>query len=284
MQQLIVNADDYGLDENINQGIIKCFSDGIVTSTTVLANGDAFESGLCDLKNNPNLGVGVHLTLVNGSPLSPLQDIASLVTEKGEFLADYNQFFLRFCKGQIELAEVKKEWSTQIELVKKQGLDITHLDSHQHLHIFPQIVDIVIELAQEFGINKIRLPGEKMFFLGGGFPSGKRLLARNLLSLVTSFSKTKLAKKNIISPKHFYGMLWGGNLQEDKLKNILENLPSGVSEIMSHPGLKNNTLEKRFLWGYHWEDEVKALTSPTIKELIEKRKIQLISYRELVNE
>lgn len=284
MRQLIVNGDDYGLDESINGGIIRAFSEGILTSTTVLANGDAFLSGISALKSNPKLGVGVHLTLVNGRPLSPLSQVTSLVNQTGNFPVDYQEFFIRFLQGKVRLGEIKQEWAKQISQVKAQGLEITHLDSHQHLHVFPRIIDIAIELAGDFGINKIRLPGEAIFFLGGGCPAWKRVVSRNLLTSITALARRKVLKQKILTPKHFYGMLWGGNQREDKLMSILKQLPEGISEIMTHPGLNNFTLGRRFLWNYCWEEEVKALSSPRIKEILQEKGIRLISYRELNNE
>jgi chitin disaccharide deacetylase len=281
MKYLIVNADDYGLDENINQGIIRAYSKGIVTSTTILANGEAFFSGITSLKENPGLGVGVHLTLVNGHPLSSPAEVPSLINKDGNFLANYKEFFSRFLMGKINLSEIRTEWSKQILYVQNQGLKVTHLDSHQHLHIFPGISNIVVDLAKEFQIQRIRLPKESMLFFGGTLPSMNRLLSRDILTSISSLSKWYFLKQRLVVPEHFYGMLWGGHLSENRLINIVQQLPLGISEIMTHPGLNNQALEQKLAWGYNWEEELTALTSLKLKNIIQQQKIHLINYQAL---
>jgi hopanoid biosynthesis associated protein HpnK len=281
MKYLIVNADDFGLDENINQGIVQAYSGGIVTSTSILANGDAFTSGVAALKENPGLGVGVHLTLVNGRPLSHPVAIPTLLNEDGNFVADYQEFFARFLLGKIKLSEVRSEWAKQIIHVKNQGIKITHLDSHQHLHVFPGIRNCVGYLAKEFHIAKVRWPGENIMFFGGATPSLKRLPARDVLTGISFLSKIYFREKHLATPDHFYGMLWGGHLNETKLMKIITRLPLGSSEIMTHPGLNNQALESKLAWGYQWEEELTALTSQNLKNLIRQQEIQLINYRDL---
>jgi hopanoid biosynthesis associated protein HpnK len=280
MKYLIVNADDYGLNENINRGIIRAYSEGIVTSTSVLANGEAFFPGVEALKENPGLGVGVHLTLVNGRPLSPIAEIPSLLNKDGNFMTDYHQFFSRFLRGKIKLAEVYAEWAKQILCVKNQGIKITHLDSHQHLHIFPGISNIVVNLASEFDIHKVRLPAENVFF-GETMPSISRSLARDILTGISTLSKFRFHKKHLITPNHFYGMLWGGHLNENRLTTIIRQLPSGISEIMTHPGTNDQALEEKFAWGYNWTEELTALTSIKLRNLVQQLNVQLINYQDL---
>jgi chitin disaccharide deacetylase len=281
MKYLIVNADDYGLNENINRGIIRAYSEGIVTSTSILANGEAFLSGVETLKENPGLGVGVHLTLVNGHPLSPVAEIPSLINKDGDFMADYHQFFSHFLRGKIKLTEIYAEWAKQILYVKNQGIKITHLDSHQHLHIFPGINNIVVTLATEFDIHKVRLPAENIFF-GETLPSISRSLARDMLTGISAMSKFNFHKKHLITPNHFYGMLWGGHLNENRLTTIIRQLPSGISEIMTHPGTNNQALEEKFSWGYNWTEELTALTSVKLRDLVQQLNVQLINYQDLM--
>ncbi len=281
MKYLIVNADDYGLDECINQAVILAYRQGIVTSTTILANGDAFHSGIKSLRENSGLGVGVHLTLVNGNPLSRPEEIPTLINGEGKFFNSYQEFIPRFLSGKIKLKEIRTEWAKQISRVREQGIPIDHLDSHQHLHVFPGINQVTAELAGEFGIGRIRLPREKLIFYGGTVPAPGRLLARNALSCVSGLSKPCFSKQCLLMPEHFYGMLWGGHLNQAKLKTIVRHLPEGVSEIMTHPGLSGETLERKFPWGYQWEAELAALTSMEVRAMIDQQKTKLIPYEAL---
>lgn len=281
MKYLIVNADDYGLDECINQAVILAYRQGIVTSTTILANGDAFLPGIEGLRDNSGLGVGVHLTLVNGNPLSRPEEIPTLLNGEGRFFSSYQEFIPHFLSGKIKLKEIRTEWAKQISRVRAQGIEITHLDSHQHLHVFPGINKVTAELAREFCISKIRLPREKMTFLGGETPSNGRMVARNVLSGVSMLSKRYFSYQGLTFPDHFYGMLWGGHLSQHRLETIIRNLPEGTSEIMTHPGLSTEALKQKFFWRYHWDEEFVALTSIRIKTIIAQKQIRLIHYDSL---
>lgn len=272
---LIVNADDFGLDEKVNEGIIEAYQRGIVTSTSILANGSAFEHGVRLLKDNPGLGVGVHLALVAGRPLGKWQTIVV----GGEFYPDYHSFFRRYLTGRISLQEIKEEWRLQIKKVQQSGLRLTHLDSHQHLHLVPGILKIVLELADEFAISCLRCPRETQ--LAAGIPSVFRLIARSGLSLLSSYAQPFI-KQKCITTDDFLGMLWGGSMSEEKLKTVLSNMTlKGTTELMVHPGVDDRYLKEKTGWDYHWEEEKNALVSAEIIRLLKKLQVSLINYGDL---
>ena len=161
MKKLIVNADDFGLHPAINAGIIKGCRDGFITSTSLMCSGAAFDDAVLQAKAIPALGVGIHLTLVGGGkPLLQARQLRTLVDEDGLLPADYTVFAKRWYAGRIKKAEVVSELQAQLERGLSCGLEITHVDSHQHLHVLPGIADIVLDLCSAFGIKKIRMPQE----------------------------------------------------------------------------------------------------------------------------
>lgn len=173
---------------------------------------------------------------------------------------------------QNKKAEVVSELQAQLERGLSCGLEITHVDSHQHLHVLPGIAGIVLDLCSAFGIKKIRMPQEGWFWRGGFNSTAGRLIGREGLSFCSALAKMKARQAHFVYPQHFFGMLAGGNLNEFLVGEIIRNLPDGVSEIMTHPGMDAESLEKTFSWQYHWEDELQAFLSEKINVYWSRRK------------
>ena len=282
MKRLIVNADDFGIHVAVNRGIAAGYNVGVITSTSLMAGGDAFADAVRIAGECPGLGLGVHLTLVGGgqSVLAP-QSIPSLLDEAGRFLPSHPAFFARYLAGRINLSEVERELTAQVEKICEAGIVPTHLDSHQHLHVLPGIFAVAAKLASRFNIRAIRKPAEPICFFGGMLPSPGRMAGRSGLSLLASWTMRNANLDGIAVTDHFYGMLAGGQLNENRLQALIDSLPEGASEIMTHPGLGGEELTQIFPWGYHWEEELKALLSPKVRERIRNGNVQLISFREL---
>ena len=279
MKYLIINADDFGLHEYINAGIIKGFQEGCITSASLMCSAPAFRNAVDSAKKNPDLGIGVHLTLVGGvRSMLPSDRIPSLLDENGLFISDYVLFVKRFIAGMVKKSEIKAELSAQIECALHTGLPITHVDSHQHLHVLPGIIDIVIELCNAYGIAKVRIPAEDIRWSGGYSANLGRFVGRFGLTVCAEMAKKKLIKAGLRFPEHFFGMLAGGNLDGKLVRRIIAELPEGVSEIMTHPGVQSSDLSKLYLWGYHWEEELAAFLAPETKAEIKEQRISLINF------
>ncbi|MDD4085296.1 MAG: ChbG/HpnK family deacetylase [Acidaminococcaceae bacterium] len=279
MKHLIVNADDFGLDTAVNDGIVKGWQEGFITSASLMSTAPAFNHAVTAAKANPGLGIGIHLTLVGSlPPLSPPENVRSLVGAEGLFLPDYPAFVRRYAGCGIKMAEVRAELRAQIAKVLAAGLAPTHVDSHQHLHVLPGIIDIVCELCGEFGIKSVRLPAEDIFWSGGYEAPAARKLGRAALTACALLAKRKLNKAGLAYPGHFYGMLAGGRLDKNLAANILKALPEGASEIMTHPGNDNAALGEKYGWGYHWEEELAAFLDEGNSEEIRNSRIVLINF------
>ena len=155
LKQLIINADDFGLTEGINRGIIQAYNNGILTSASLMANMPAFENAVFLLRESPNLGVGAHLNIVRGKPILPKKTISSLVESEGNFYSFF-QVLKRLLLSRFNFDEIESEFRAQIKKILSYGVCITHLDTEKHLHFFPSILKILLKLAKEFRINKIR--------------------------------------------------------------------------------------------------------------------------------
>jgi hopanoid biosynthesis associated protein HpnK len=279
MLKLIVHADDFGLSEGVNAGIMEAYQNGTVTSTSIVANGVAFDHAVNLWKTTSSLDVGVHLTLVEEQPVLLPQIIPSLVNETGRFWDRAIDFAKRYFTGRIRNSEVRAELEAQIRKVLSCGLPVSHLDSHQHLHTLPGLFKITTELAIKFGIPAIRVPRESLRVnIFGEMRLSPRFLQLAILRLLC----VKKRSIPILQTDHFAGFLCGGRLNKANLEKLIERLPSnGTCELMCHPGLDDSTGMYSH-WKYHWSEELTALTDPEIIELIAGKGIQPISYRDLV--
>jgi len=276
--RLVVNADDFGLTTRVNDGVLEAHSRGIVTSASIMPVGRAFDHAAQLAREVPALDVGIHLTLVEERPLLPSHEIPSLVGPEGRFLRHADRFVLRYLAGRINLGDVRRELAEQCRRVLGAGVSPSHLDSHQHLHLLPAVLDVVIELSREFGIPAIRLGHEPRVF--------RQLVhtrpGRVALALIWNALARRARRRQRSAIDGFLGFLDAGRLGEHELLRLLENLPSrGTWELGCHPGLPDGETPYRH-WRYHWENELAAVTSPRVRALVARNGIELVRFRDLV--
>ena len=279
MKRLIVNADDFGLHPLINEGILESHQNGIVTSTSLLASGEAFEEAIQLAKVTPTLGVGLHICLVGGlEPVCDPKEVSSLLID-GRFPDTHTEFMKRLFTGQVKGQELRKEIQAQFEKVMSTGLAITHVDGHQHMHVLPQVLPMIAEQMKRYGISKIRMPDETPFLFNGVSSIG-RWIGKVGLTAITQHAYTTSRDYGFSSPLYFWGMMNGGHLNEKALLGILSKVAGkrGVHEIMTHPGKSNAQLDPLYPWGYYWDEERLAMMSQVVKEYIADQGISLIHY------
>jgi chitin disaccharide deacetylase len=286
MRQLIVNADDFGLTERVSEGILDAHREGIVTSTTLMANGGAFDSTVSMSRRASRLGIGVHLNLTDGRPVSPALRIPSLVDRSGRLHLSPGRLLKALVARQINLAEIETELRRQISKIFSAGILPTHLDGHKHVHVLPGISEIVIRLAQEYSIRSIRCPMEtlpkfltiKRSGISRAAVVKQYFVARTVSAFARHF-KEKLAEAGLVSPVRFFGLSETGFLDAESIHDILERLPEGVSELMCHPGYLDVDLRKtgtRLL--AQREVEIRGLTAPQVRKFVAESGIQLVTY------
>ena len=267
-KKLIVTADDFGLTEGINKGIIDACRKGIVTRTSIMANGEAFEHAISLAKQIKTLKIGVHLTIVDETPTNPPYKIKSLVTSNGKLLNKYN-FLTKYILRRISLNEVYTELESQIQKVLSAGININHIDSHQHLHMLPAIFKQTIDLANKYQINKIRIIQHNFAQI--------RCIKEFCLILLTKINKRNILHSNIDFTDKFLGLKESGNLKEMEILNLLDKIKSGSTEMMCHPGYRDEGYYNKYSqWTYHQEEELKALFSEKIIEKLINMNIKLV--------
>jgi hopanoid biosynthesis associated protein HpnK len=287
MKRLIVNADDFGVTRGVNRGIIRCFREGIVTSTTIMANGDAFEDAVELARANPELGVGVHVVLIGGRALAPREQVGRLAGEDGELPKTVKSLILKASARLIRASQIEAEVRAQFERVRAAGIAPTHFDSHKHAHLHPMVMRAIANVAREYGIGRVRMPFENLSgTLGLIWKSGGKMMGRKVFvvgSRASFPSFRRITEENQLrTPEQFFGFAATGQLAREGLLRLIRNLPEGTSELVCHPGINDADLARTGTrLREEREVELAALTDPDVKKEIVERGVHLMSFREL---
>ena len=282
LRSLVVNADDLGLTVGVNNGIFDAHDRGVLTSASVFANARATEDALARALRRPLLGVGCHLTLVDGQPTLPATRVPSLIEDDGRFPPSWKPFIVSCLLGRVSLPEVERELTAQIDRVRSAGVTLTHLDAHKHVHAYPPIFAIVTRLAERFRIPVVRVPFEKWPKVSSSGPEQRTVRSQALLNtamLPWAWQDYRNAARAGIRTPHFIGRAHTGVLSAEALTAMVRALPPGVTELMVHPGYVDETLTRlntRLLDAR--TDEVDLLTNPNTFDLLTSQRVALIRH------
>lgn len=286
MKQLILNADDFGLTRGVNEGIVRAHRDGILTSTTLMAGGRAFDDAVARSKAAPNLGVGCHLVLVGGRAISPPEEIPSLADASGNFPPTLPQFVAKVSSGAVRPTDIERELRAQIEKIRCAGIEPTHVDTHKHTHVHPVVMNVLGRVAREMGITRVRRPAEELAASwetqSATGRSWSRLASAAAVRAATPWFQSLARKYDLLSPGHFLGLAMTGRLSAAALRQLIETLPEGSTEIMLHPGVCDADLART---GSRLQQErqleMEALLAPEVRGAAERNGVRLITYRDL---
>lgn len=287
MKNLIVNADDLGWTRGVNRGIAEAHRSGIVTSTSLLANGAAFADGVEVAKDTRSLGVGVHLNLSDGSPVAGPEAVPTLLGLEAQFDGGPESLLLKKAQGKLRIEEVEREWDAQIQKVKDSGIEPTHLDGHKHVHMLPGLFEIAVRLAKRHGVRAIRVSheasGMRALLSGGTKNSGlvmKQGIQARGLKLLARGAREVAERSGVATTDYFCGITQTGELTREGLEALLSALPEGTTELMCHPGYADEELRRSATrLQESRQAELAILTDARIRNLVAGQGIRLIDYR-----
>jgi hopanoid biosynthesis associated protein HpnK len=277
-RQLIVNADDFGISRGVNRGIVEAHRGGLVTSASVMPNLPAAEDALTRAATCPDLGLGLHLTLTAGQPLSPPGRVPTLVDGDGRFLV-LGALLARLSVGQVRRDELRRELTAQLEWALRRGVRPDHLDSHHHVHVHPRVAPLVVALAREHGVPWVRCPVERGLsprLLGLPARDAARTVGISTFGLLT---RALVRRAGLQTTRHFRGIGLGLGFDEAGLLGALEVLPAGLTELMAHPGHPDDELAQVTVFSEGRDRELSALTAPAARALVRRARIRLTSFR-----
>ena len=278
---LIVTGDDFGASPAINAAIIRAHSQGILTSASLLVNGDAFDEAVELARAHPTLGVGIHISLIRGKSILPSKDLPRVVDRSGSFSQNPIIAGLRYFFDSRTKVQLQKEVEAQIRKFLATGLTPSHIDGHLHLHVHPAVLKVLLPLVQKYAIPAFRLPKES---LGVNL----RLDRRNLFSksvhaliyhLLSTHAEKKVRAAGLAFPDAFFGLLASGHMNESYFTGLIARMRPGVTEVGMHPALFPPPELSKWAPRYEYPEELKALLSPKVREGIQKKGIELASYK-----
>ena len=284
MRAAIINADDFGLSPGVNRGIVSAFRDGILTSTTLLANLPSFDDAVALARENPDLPVGVHLSLLWGRPVTDPARVPTLVDGAGCFGRSAGRLAGRCRLGRLSTEDIRTEFANQIRKVLDAGLHPTHLDTHKHIHCLSRIRRALISVAAEFGIDKVRLPCERRPARRGGprpRPTWKAAAKRAIIRSLCRHARGELRAGGLKTTDHFMGIAHSACLNAEVLAFILRHLEDGVTEVMCHPGQVDEELKRYAPHAAHREVELEALKDRRVRDYIDSGAVRLMHFGEM---
>jgi len=279
MRKIIVNADDFGLCAPVNEGIILAHRRGILTSATLMVNTPGFDQAVALARETPTLGVGLHLNIVRGRPLSLPDKIPSLIGPDGRFPADAGRILRKLYFGRIKAAEIERELRAQIEKGLATGLPLTHLDSEKHMHAAPPVLKIVLRLGREYGFRKIRFIRELAVTRHPVLS-----LKAAYLSAGCALMKRRLREAGFVITDRFYGICNSGRMSAARYRDIFRRGGEGTAEIGVHPGFQTPELFAveaevgRYYINAFREGELQALLDPGLPAIARRSGVELVNF------
>jgi chitin disaccharide deacetylase len=290
VRRLIINADDFGLTGGVNRAIVEGHEHGVVTSTTLMANGQAFEDAIALAQSRPRLGVGCHIVLVDGAPVLDETAVRSLLDRGSDSSSNprFREGIARFgalaLLGRLDESEIEAEATAQIRKLQTAGVTVTHIDSHKHTHLFPRVLRPLLRAAASCGVRAIRNPFERI--QGSQLAASPSLWRRwtevgILRSLAKQFREA-VQQAGISTPDGTLAIVATGSLNERLLRLMVENLPDGIWELVCHPGYNDADLQEvRTRLHESREEELRILTSSSTRDLLAANGVEIVSFREL---
>ena len=281
-RRLIVNADDFGASEEVNEAIIRAFKEGVLTSASLMVTGAAAEQAVELAKANPGLAVGIHLVTVVGRSVLPHSEIPTLVDDAGNFSNNPTAAGLKYFFSLRARGELRRELAAQFEKFHSTGLKLSHIDGHLHLHVHPVIFNAALELGVKYGCSHMRVPVEERR-LALEFDRAnvvQKSVHTILFGGLAGYMKRKLDARGFTFAERVYGNLQSGRMSERYFIYALDNLAAETSEIYFHPAVY---ADDKSLNSDECQASIEfdALTSPKVRDRIQTLGINLINYFDL---
>lgn len=282
MKRVIFSADDFGLDRAVNDAVEIAHRDGLLSAASLMVGEDAAPDAVAIARRQPALRVGLHVVLVEGTPVSDPAEIPDLVDASGRFPGDMVGAGFRFFFKPGIRAQLAREIRAQFEAFRRTGLTLDHANTHKHIHLHPTVARLIVEIGRDYGLRAVRLPVEPAGPIaaaeGQAAPGG---LGAAALRAWTGQLKAMLKRQGMVTNDQVFGLAWSGAVTAARVAALIPHLPDGVSEIYFHPATALTPKLARTMPTYRHADELAALLSPEVKRLVAAHGIARTSFTDL---
>jgi chitin disaccharide deacetylase len=283
LKRVIITGDDFGLALPVNAAIVEAHRNGILTTASLMVGAKSASDAVERARRCPSLKLGLHLTLVEGCPVLPPQEIPDLLGADGSFLtqlapAGFKFFFYPGIRKQLE-AEIR----AQFEAFRKTGFELDHVNAHNHMHLHPTILRLILKVGKDYGLRAVRIPNEPPVksWRAAGTGLASRLSSWLFLSPWMKLMKVLLNRAQVRHNDFLFGMTDGGSMKLDLVERFVHRLPQGVTELCFHPSTHRCAEIDCTMPQYHHEEEFRALTSETLRNALQTNGIQTIAFCDL---
>lgn len=280
--QLIISADDFGFSHSVNNAVLQAHTEGILTSTSLMVTGDAADEAVRMAAAHPTLAVGLHLTLTMAKSVLPQSEVSHIVGQDSRFVTDPTAAGFKYFFSSSARKELRAEIEEQFRAFADTGLAFSHADGHQHLHVHPVVLPIVLELCAKYRVPGVRIPRDPFFTnlqadhtgIGAKLPValGHGFMARKALPLIRN---SGLAICDAV-----IGSMMSGRMNEDYVTNMLARIDCRSIELFFHPADPAFDDYAEVTYGPNPVD-FKTLLSPTMKAFVLQNEYRLTSYPHL---
>jgi len=246
MTRLIVNADDFGQTQGINRAVLELHKAGLLTSATLMARAAATDQAIEIARVTQTLGVGCHIVLSDGEPTLPLAQIPSLLDPSTNlFIPRLTVFLGRLFTGRIRAEEIEAEAKAQIQYLQSRGIHVTHVDTHKHTHMFAGVLRPLLRAARACGIHSVRNPFEPNWAIRATASTGfVRAAQVSILGRLQPTWHRILVEEGFATTGGTLGVAGTGALDAVTLRRLLDRVPAGTWELVTHPGYNDADLAR----------------------------------------
>lgn len=283
MKRVIVTGDDFGLAEPVNEAILEAHQRGILTTASLMVSGGAAADAVYRAHSTPTLRVGLHLVVVEGRPVLPPREVPGLVDAGGEFSGRLVRTGFSYFFRPVVRQELEKEIGAQFEAFMKTGLGLDHVNTHNHMHLHPTILSLIIKIGRLYGLKAVRVPYEPplLSWRATRKDLGSRIAWWAFLWPWIRLMKSRLRREGILYNDIVFGMAESGGMTPSLVLSFVRMIPQGVTELYFHPSVRRCPEIDRTMPDYQHEEEYRALTSSAILAELERLAIQRIAFGDL---
>jgi hopanoid biosynthesis associated protein HpnK len=283
LKRLIVTGDDFGLAVPVNEAIEEGHREGILTAASLMVSGHAAADAVERARRQPSLRVGLHLVLVEGRPALPAESVRDLVDDRGELRTHLVRAGVAFFFRPVVRRQLEAEIRAQFEAFRATGLPLDHVNAHNHMHLHPTVLGLVMKVGREFGLTAVRVPYEPPLasWRAARTAPARRLLASVLLAPWVALLRRRLDRAGLKSNEFTFGLHDTGNMHAALLERFVRRVPDGVTEIYLHPATRRCPEIDRHMPHYRHEAELAALKSRSVIEALQATDVRRIAFADI---